>query len=102
MKKIFYSTVYVLTFGMSNVFAQDQNFDLVIQNGLVIDPETGLDAIRSIGIRDGSIVAIEEGMLSGEITIDVTGLVVSPGFIDIHAHGMNDESQRLQIADGYV
>ncbi|MDG2089933.1 MAG: amidohydrolase family protein [Gammaproteobacteria bacterium] len=105
MNKSFRSTVFVFTisifsFGINNAIAQDQNFDLAIQNGRVMDPETGLDAIRSIGIRDGSIVAIEEGTLSGEINIDAAGLVVSPGFIDIHAHGMNDESQRLQVADG--
>jgi dihydroorotase len=96
----FYSALFVFAFGFNNVSAQDQTFDLAIQNGRVMDPETRLDAIRSIGIRDGRIVAIEEGTLSGEINIDATGLVVSPGFIDIHAHGMNDESNRLQVADG--
>ena len=100
MKKKTYSTLFVLALGLNSVFAQDQTFDLAISNGRVMDPETGLDAIRSIGIRDGQIVAIEEGILNGDINIDATGLVISPGFIDIHAHGMNDESQRLQIADG--
>lgn len=100
MKKIIYSALFVFTLGMSNLFAQDQDFELVIQNGRVMDPETGLDAIRSVGIRDGSIVAIEEGSLSGEINIDATGLIVAPGFIDIHTHGMNDESNRLAVADG--
>jgi N-acyl-D-aspartate/D-glutamate deacylase len=100
MKHKFYYALLVFTLGNLSVFVQAQTFDLVISNGRVMDPETGLDAIRSIGINDGSIVVIEEGDLSGEINIDATGLVVSPGFIDIHTHGMNDESNRLAVADG--
>ncbi|MFL2841037.1 MAG: amidohydrolase family protein [Pseudohongiellaceae bacterium] len=100
MKSKFYAVLLGFILIPASAIAHAQTFDLVIQNGRVMDPETGLDAIRSIGIRNGSIVAIEEDALDGDINIDATGLVISPGFIDIHAHGMNDESQRLQIADG--
>ncbi|MDC1437017.1 amidohydrolase family protein [Gammaproteobacteria bacterium] len=100
IKRKVYSALFVLALGSSSILAQGQTFDLAISNGRVMDPETGLDAIRSIGIRDGQIVAIEEGPLSGEVNIDASGLVVTPGFIDIHTHGMNDESNRLAVADG--
>lgn len=100
MIKKLYCAVIVLAFGFTSLNAQEQSFDLVINNGRVMDPESGLDAIRSVGIRDGSIVAIEEAALAADITIDASGLVVSPGFIDIHTHGMNDESNRLAVADG--
>ena len=60
-------------------------FDLVIQNGRVIDPESQLDAVRSIGIRDGRVAAISNKPLDAAQVIDATGLVVSPGFINLHS-----------------
>ena len=59
-------------------------YSLVINNGRVIDPETGLDAVRHLGIRDGRIVVVSESSLVGEHAIDAWGRVVAPGFIDIH------------------
>jgi N-acyl-D-aspartate/D-glutamate deacylase len=77
-----------------------QNFDLVIVHGRLIDPESGLDAVRSIGIAGGKIGAIAEGSLAGGQEIDASGLVVAPGFIDLHSHGQTDESYRCQVLDG--
>ena len=74
--------------------------DLVITGGRVIDPETGLDAIRTVGIRDRSIVALTEESLEAAVTLDATGLVVAPGFIDLHAHGQDAASNRYQAMDG--
>ena len=65
-----------------------------------MDPESALDATRNVGIRDGSIVAISESALDGTIVVDVSGLVVAPGFIDLHAHGQDLFSSRLQAQDG--
>jgi N-acyl-D-aspartate/D-glutamate deacylase len=76
------------------------DFDLVIANGRVIDPESGLDGVRSVGIRDGRIVLIVEGGLTGERTIDATGHVVSPGFIDLHEHGQSEEAYSYMVRDG--
>lgn len=75
-------------------------FDLVIRNGRVIDPESGLDAIRDVAVRDGRIVALSEQPLRGRKIIDATGLVVSPGFIDLHAHGQQLPAARMQAFDG--
>src|SRR5262245_48048134 len=77
-----------------------QNFDLVIANGRVVDPESGLDAIRSIGIANGKVAAVATEPLQGRIVIDAAGLVVAPGFIDIHAHGQTPETYRYQARDG--
>src|SRR5437899_7516128 len=62
-------------------------YDLVIADGRVMDPESGLDAIRSVGIRNGKIAAISSGTLGGKKSIDARGLAVAPGFIDLHQHG---------------
>jgi N-acyl-D-aspartate/D-glutamate deacylase len=77
-----------------------QNFDLVIVNGRVIDPESGLDAIRSVGISAGRINAVTTGRITGGRTIDASGLVVAPGFIDLHAHGQTPVTYGYQARDG--
>lgn len=74
--------------------------DMVILNGRVMDPDTGLDTIRHVGITDGAIAAISEEPLRGRDTLDAAGLVVAPGFIDLHAHGQDSVSARLQALDG--
>ncbi len=71
---------------MSNIHAE--TFDLVIKNGRLIDPKTRTDAAADIGIKNGSIYAIVPpgSKLEGEKVINADGLVVAPGFIDIHTH----------------
>lgn len=66
--------------------AQPQNFDLVINNGRVMDPETNFDQVANVGITGGKIVAITKDKIEGKETIDANGLVVAPGFIDTHFH----------------
>ncbi len=80
--------------------AQTPAYDLVVANGRVIDPESGLDAIRNVGIRAGRVEAISTTPLSGNRIIDATGLVVAPGFIDLHEHGQTEEAYRLMVRDG--
>jgi N-acyl-D-aspartate/D-glutamate deacylase len=77
-----------------------QTYDVVIANGRVVDPESSLDAIRHVGIRGGKITAISESPLAGRTTIDATGKVVAPGFIDLHAHGQTNEANEYQAHDG--
>jgi N-acyl-D-aspartate/D-glutamate deacylase len=75
-------------------------YDLVILNGRVIDPESRSDAIRNLGISNGSIKSISTRKLDGRTVIDARGLVVSPGFIDLHQHGQNEENNRFKAMDG--
>jgi dihydroorotase len=75
-------------------------YDLVVANGRVMDPESGVDAIRHVGIRGRSIDAISETPLAGTRVVDAKGLVVSPGFIDLHEHGQQDDSYRMMVRDG--
>jgi N-acyl-D-aspartate/D-glutamate deacylase len=75
-------------------------YDLVVANGRVIDPESGLDSLRNIGVRAGRIEAISTEALNGTRVIDATGHVVAPGFIDLHEHGQAEESYGLMVRDG--
>jgi N-acyl-D-aspartate/D-glutamate deacylase len=75
-------------------------YDLVIQNGRVIDPESGLDGVRSIGITGTKIAAVREGSLVGKRVLDAAGHVVAPGFIDLHQHGQTPENYAAHARDG--
>jgi N-acyl-D-aspartate/D-glutamate deacylase len=77
-----------------------QQYDLVIAGGRVMDPETGLDAVRNVGIREGRITRISAEPLTGRRVIQAASLVVAPGFIDLHQHGQEIESQRVKAFDG--
>ena len=77
-----------------------QQYDLVLEGGRVMDPESGLDAVRNVGVRDGRIVSISVGSLAGRCTIHAAGLIVAPGFIDLHQHGQDLASQRVKAFDG--
>ena len=76
------------------------NFDAVISNGRVMDPESGLNAVRNIGIVAGKIRAISTAPLNGKTRIDGKGLVIAPGFIDLHEHGQTPEKYKYQAHDG--
>jgi N-acyl-D-aspartate/D-glutamate deacylase len=79
--------------------AQD-NYDVVVMNGRVMDPESGLDAVRNVGILAGKIRAISTEPLAGKTRIDAKNLVVAPGFIDLHQHGQDLENDKVKAADG--
>ena len=76
MRKMF---VYFFLLVILPTVAVAQQFDLVIEGGRVMDPETGLDAVRNVGIRDGKIVRITSEAISGRRVVHAAGLVVSPG-----------------------
>lgn len=80
--------------------ASAQHYDLVVAGGRVMDPETGLDAVRHVGITDGTIQAVSETRLEGREIIDATGQVVAPGFIDLNTYQHGDDLYRLRAADG--
>ncbi|MFL6350538.1 MAG: amidohydrolase family protein [Bryobacteraceae bacterium] len=77
-----------------------QQYDIVLNNGRVIDPESKLDATRSVGITSGKIAAISADPLTGKAEINAQGLVVSPGFIDLHSHGQTPENYAFKARDG--
>ena len=77
-----------------------ESYDLVIEGGRVIDPETGFFDVANVGIRDGAIAAISADRMTGERVIDARGHVVAPGFVDLHEHGQNEESYALMVRDG--
>jgi len=75
-------------------------FDLVIRGGRVLDPETGLDQVMNVAVADGHIARVSTEPLTGARTIDAHGLVVAPGFIDLHQHGQDEASGVLKAYDG--
>jgi len=100
---MFYKTLAVMlvTFiVMSSGTAADEPYDVAIVNGRVMDPESGLDAVRNVGLRAGKIAAISTDAMQGSRTLDAKGLVVAPGFIDLHEHGQKPENYQFQAHDG--
>jgi N-acyl-D-aspartate/D-glutamate deacylase len=77
-----------------------ETYPIVLHGGRVMDPATGLDSIRDVAIRDGKVVAISATPLKGTEVVDVTGKVVAPGFIDLHAHGQTTGDMEIQARDG--
>jgi dihydroorotase len=86
--------------GARSALAQDVSYDLVVANGRVMDPESGLDRVRNVGVSGGKIRAISSGALKGKQTIDAKGLIVAPGFIDLHQHGQDAENYAAKAHDG--
>ena len=98
MKKLFtaiYIALSLTAFTQPNII-----YDVVLKGGRVIDPETKLDAIKNVGILNNRIAQISSEPLQGKEIIDVSGLIVSPGFIDLHIHGRSNVEQEYQLHDG--
>jgi N-acyl-D-glutamate deacylase len=85
---------------MFAVPALAQDYDLVITNGRVMDPETLFDGVANVGIKDGRIAEISKKPLKGAKTIDATGHIVAPGFIDTHFHWQTPIGYRIGLRDG--
>src|SRR3989442_2524722 len=76
------------------------SYDIVLRNGRVLDPASGVDAVRNVGITGRTIAAVSTAPLRGRTEIDASGLVVAPGFIDLHSHGQTPENYRYKAMDG--
>jgi dihydroorotase len=73
----------------SNLFSGKgkMDYDLVISNGHIIDPQNGIDAVRDLAIKDGRIAAVGQVNADEAVQrIDATGLYLTPGLVDIHMH----------------
>jgi len=92
------SALAATSFGLGPILHAE--YDVVIANGRVIDPEKRLDGIRFVGIRGGQIATVSKSPIKGRKTIDATGLVVAPGFIDPISHGQDLENDQVQVFDG--
>jgi N-acyl-D-aspartate/D-glutamate deacylase len=92
------STTFLATGAASQVSAS--GYDIVIANGRVMDPESGLDAVRNVGITAGKIRAVSVEPLEGKTVLDAKGLVVAPGFIDLHEHAQEPRNYQFQAHDG--
>jgi N-acyl-D-aspartate/D-glutamate deacylase len=90
----------LLLLSIASVAGAQTRHDVVIQGGRVMDPETGLDAVRSVAISQGRIARVSNEPLQGTRVLDARGLVVAPGFIDLHSHGQDAENDRLKALDG--
>ena len=77
-----------------------EDYDVVISNGRVMDPETQFDDVANVAVKDGRIVAISKQPMTGNETIDATGLVVAPGFIDTHYHAVDVFATKMALRDG--
>jgi N-acyl-D-aspartate/D-glutamate deacylase len=75
-------------------------YEVVIRGGRVMDPETGRDEVADVGIASGAVARISATPLEGAKVIDARGLVVAPGFIDLHSHAQDPEGYRLKALDG--
>ena len=90
----------VLVAALAGGAGAQTTYDLVIANGRVMDPASGLDAVRHVGITGRKIATISATPLKGKRVIDAKNNVVAPGFIDLHEHGQNEEAYRMMVRDG--
>lgn len=101
MKKHLLAILFLVCTGLLlTSVAHSQEYDIVINNGRAIDPETKLDAVRHVGISGDKIEAVSTEPLKGKTVIDAKGLIVAPGFVDFHTHGQNIPADRMQAFDG--
>ena len=94
--------LFILLICFCNTVSAQSNivYDIVLSGGRVIDPETKLDTIKNVGIINNRIAQISSEPLKGKETINCSGLVVAPGFIDLHVHGRSNQEQEYQLHDG--
>jgi N-acyl-D-aspartate/D-glutamate deacylase len=93
-----YFLAFILGFFALSALAQE--YDVVLVGGHVVDPQNNIDRVTNIAISQGKISAISDETLSGKQRIDVSGLTVSPGFIDLHSHTPTSRGQGYQALDG--
>ncbi len=89
---------YFLIDAHAQLMAAD--FEVAILHGRVMDPESRLEAVRNVGIRNGKIEAVTSQPIKGRTAVDAKGWVVAPSFIDLHRREQIPENHRDQVMDG--
>jgi len=74
--------------------------EIALVGGRVIDPESDLDAIADVGVTGGRVTKVGPGVGPARQYVDCAGLVVCPGFIDLHSHAQSISGARIQVLDG--
>jgi dihydroorotase len=98
---IFMKGAHLILFCFFAVFANAQQYDLVVKNGHVIDPKNKIDGVMDIAVKEGKIAKVAASIPATDAkkSVDATGLYVAPGFIDIHTHVFTG-SKPETFADG--
>ena len=98
MKRI---AIVGLILALSPAASAQISYELLLKGGTVIDPRNGLNAVRDVAITDGKVAAVAQNIPASQAkqTVDVTGLYVAPGLIDIHVHVYTGE-KRATYAGG--
>ncbi|WP_416307427.1 amidohydrolase family protein [Neptunicella sp. SCSIO 80796] len=92
--------VWIAALTLWPLMSMASSYDIAVIGGRVIDPESGLDGVRNVAINADKIVLVTEQAITADKVIDAKGMVVSPGFIDMHAHGQSLVAGRVQALDG--
>ncbi len=88
IKKIILFSVVTTLGALESVLGAQIRYDLVLKGGHVIDPKNGIDQPMDVAVAEGKIARVAENIPAAEAkkVIDVKGLYVTPGLIDLHVH----------------
>jgi cytosine/adenosine deaminase-related metal-dependent hydrolase len=98
--RIVVTAMMVMTIAVTAGAALAVEYDIVILNGRVMDPETNFDGVRNVGVVGNRIYNITKEKITGKRTIDAKGHVVAPGFINTHTHSFAPFDQKMVAHDG--
>jgi dihydroorotase len=93
----------ILTLLISPYTLKAQGIDILLKGGHVIDPKNNIDSQMDVAIADGKILEVAKNISSNNVrnVIDVTGMYVTPGLIDMHVHAFHGTNPDSYIADGW-
>src|SRR4029079_18808835 len=79
-----------------------EKYDLLLRGGHVIEPRNKVSAVLDVSIRDGTIAAVAPKLdpATALKSVDIAGLYVTPGLIDIHVHVFTGTGERAMYAAG--
>src|SRR5690606_31076847 len=87
---------YPLAFG--------QTYDLLLKGGHVIDPKNNIDAQMDVAIKEGRIAIVAKGLNGNDAKkmVDVTGLYITPGLIDLHGHHFHGTEPNKYLSNSFT